>query len=162
MSLNNGMFTSNSAEWATPWSLFELINSVYNFTLDVCANEHNTKVPNNFYSIKDNGLVLDWSGTCWCNPPYGREIDQWVRKALRESEKDIDSIIVMLLPARTDTKWMHDYVFNFADLLFLKGRVKFNNMDAAPFPSMLAIYNDIDHRGEQLSHILPGLYVRRD
>jgi len=86
-------------------------------------------------------------GLCWdnervfCNPPYGRSIGLWVRKA---SQISGDGFVVMLLPARTDTKWFHDYIYNKYDVRieFLKGRLKFGDgINSAPFPSMLVYFN---------------------
>ena len=80
-------------------------------------------------------------GGVWCNPPYGREISAWVRKGYEESRKDYNDFVLMLLPARTDTKWWWDWVQGKAQLFFVKGRIKFNEGSAgAPFPSVLALY----------------------
>jgi site-specific DNA-methyltransferase (adenine-specific) len=81
-------------------------------------------------------LKQDWNGVVWCNPPYGRNISQWIKKAA-ESQ----CTVVMLLPARTDTKWFHDYVYNNAEIRFIRGRLKFGgSINNAPFPSMVAIF----------------------
>ena len=80
-------------------------------------------------------------GGVWCNPPYGREISAWVRKGYEESRKDYNDFVLMLLPARTDTKWWWDWVQGKAQLFFVKGRIRFNEGSAgAPFPSVLALY----------------------
>ena len=80
-------------------------------------------------------------GGVWCNPPYGREISSWVKKAYEESQKEYNSFVLMLLPARTDTKWWWDWVQGKATLFFIKGRVKFGDHNVgAPFPSVLALY----------------------
>ena len=80
-------------------------------------------------------------GGVWCNPPYGREISSWIRKAYEESQKEYNSFVLMLLPARTDTKWWWEYVQGKATLFFIKGRVKFGDHNVgAPFPSVLALY----------------------
>jgi len=74
----------------------------------------------------------------YCNCPYGREISKWVKKAYEENKKGV--FVVMLLPARTDTKWFHDYIYNQHEIRFIKGRLKFNDgKQSAPFPSMLVI-----------------------
>lgn len=75
------------------------------------------------------------------NPPYGREIGKWVEKALEESRKEAECV-VCLLPARTDTKWFHDFCLPFAkSITFLKGRLKFGEAtNSAPFPSMVVIF----------------------
>jgi hypothetical protein len=91
--------------------------------------------------LQKMGCPSPGRGGVWCNPPYGREIGRWVRRACEECEKPYNNFIVMLLPARTDTRWFHDYVYGKARLLFLDGRLKFGEMKTgAPFPSMIAIY----------------------
>lgn len=78
-------------------------------------------------------------GTVWCNPPYGREIGKWVEKAYKESLEGVT--VVMLLPARTDTKWFHDYIYGKAEIRFVRGRLKFgDSKNSAPFPSMVVVY----------------------
>ena len=77
-----------------------------------------------------------------CNPPYGREIGRWVEKAYRTNEKH-GNLVVMLLPARTDTKWFHEYIYHKAEIRFIRGRLKFGgSKNSAPFPSMVVIYKD--------------------
>ena len=79
-------------------------------------------------------------GVVWCNPPYGREIGLWVKKAY-ESAHESGGIVVMLIPARTDTKWFHDYVLHRAEIRFIAGRLKFGGAkNSAPFPSMVVIF----------------------
>lgn len=135
--INKGMFTSKTEEWATPIDFFKKVDKEFKFTLDVCATAENAKC-NNFYTKEDNGLNKAWEGCVWCNPPYGREIDKWVRKAQYEANKNAD-LIVMLLPARTDTKWFHDVCLKH-EIRFIKGRLHFNeSKQSAPFPSMLVV-----------------------
>ena len=124
----------------TPKYLFDKISSIFNFSLDVCALPENAKCEN-YYTPKDDGLSKPWRGGVWCNPPYGREISSWVRKAYEESQKEYNNFVLMLLPARTDTKWWWDWVQGKATLFFIKGRVKFGDHNVgAPFPSVLALY----------------------
>lgn len=136
--VNRGMFTSTTDLWATPQSLFDELNSEFRFTLDVCALPENAKCAK-FFTPEQDGLKQDWGGhICWMNPPYGREIGKWVAKASRYN-------CVCLLPARTDTKWFHDYIYNKAEIRFLRGRVKFGNAKSgAPFPSMVVIFKALD------------------
>lgn len=76
----------------------------------------------------------------FCNPPYGRDICKWVEKAYREGHKD-NTLVCMLIPARTDTRYFHDYIKNRAEVRFIPGRLKFgNSKNAAPFPSMVVIF----------------------
>lgn len=132
------MFSSASAEWATPQDFFDKINNVFNFDVDVCASEDNAKCEY-FYTERLNGLSYVWRGVCWMNPPYGRDIGKWVKKAY-ESAKESNATIVALLPARTDTKWWHSYCKD-AEVYFVKGRLKFGgSKNAAPFPSAVVIF----------------------
>ena len=134
------LFTSKTDLWSTPQDFFDRLNSKYHFTIDVCALPENAKCAK-YYTPTDNGLIQDWSTEIvWCNPPYGRTIGLWIEKAYRESLNG--TRIVMLLPARTDTRWFHDYLINKAEIVFIRGRLRFGNATSpAPFPSMLAIFN---------------------
>ena len=137
--LNKGLFTSDSPEWSTPQDLFDKLNKEFNFTLDVCATKENAKC-RNFISKDMDGLWQSWKGICWMNPPYGKEIGKWVKRAPQQV-KDWGATVVGLLPARTDTRWFHDYIYNKAEVRFLKGRLKFgNSKNSAPFPSMVVIW----------------------
>jgi phage N-6-adenine-methyltransferase len=142
MTINSGLLTSKTDLWATPQHFFDEWNSIYNFELDVCANEENKKCVR-YFNEEQNGLVQDWGGSrVWCNPPYGRQIGFWVKKAYEESLKG--SLVVMLLPSRTDTKWWHEYVIDKqAEVVFIKGRLKFgDSKNSAPFPSAIAIFGN--------------------
>ena len=136
--MDKGLFTSKTSEWETPQEFFNELNKEFHFSLDPCATKENTKC-NRFYTKENDGLSKDWYGNVFMNPPYGREIGKWVEKAYKEMEKG--TIIVGLLPARTDTRWFHDYIYNKAEIRFLKGRLKFSNSkNSAPFPSMVIIW----------------------
>lgn len=94
--------------------------------------------------------VLGRGGAVFCNPPYGRQIGKWVRKAYKESQLT-DYPIVLLIPARTDTSYFHDYIYGKAEIRFIRGRLKFTDeqgheFDPAPFPSMVVIYNPVSHK----------------
>jgi phage N-6-adenine-methyltransferase len=134
------MFSSKTDEWETPQNLFEDLNKEFGFTLDVCATTENTKCFY-FFNKSTNGLSIDWFSwgeVCWMNPPYGREIGKWVKKAYEENQKG--ATVVCLLPARTDTKWFHEYCTK-GEIRFLKGRLKFGGCkNSAPFPSMIVIF----------------------
>ena len=141
MSINPGMMSSATDQWGTPQDLFDELNSEFNFTLDVCASPWNYKV-NNYYTETDNGLEQPWTGTIWCNPPYGRAIKNWIRKGYEASKGG--ATVVMLIPARTDTSYWHDYVMK-GNIRFLRGRIKFVQPDGtakapAPFPSAIVIF----------------------
>ena len=140
MNMTKGLTSTGNIVAETPKYLFDRISSIFNFSLDVCALPENAKCEN-YYTPKDDGLSKPWRGGVWCNPPYGREISSWVRKAYEESQKEYNSFVLMLLPARTDTKWWWEYVQGKATLFFIKGRVKFGDHNVgAPFPSVLALY----------------------
>lgn len=133
-------FTSETDLWETPQELFDKYNDVYNFEVDVCANEQNKKC-DKFYSKEEDGLSKTWSGVCWMNPPYGRGIGKWIEKAYNSSLSG--ATVVCLLPSRTDTKWFHDFCKK-GDIEFLKGRLKFgNSTNNAPFPSMVVVFNKL-------------------
>jgi phage N-6-adenine-methyltransferase len=136
----NVHFSSKTPEWATPFDFFAAIQKEFSLDLDVCARPENTKLPQ-FFTPEMDGLKQDWeSYRCWMNPPYGREISKWVKKAATGGAE----IVVCLLPARTDTKWFHDYIYKKpnVEIRFIKGRLKFGDAkNSAPFPSMIVIFN---------------------
>lgn len=134
------MFSSNTDLWATPQDFFDGLNEEFQFTLDVCALPENAKCKDYFTPLID-GLSQIWSGRCWCNPPYGRTIGEWVRKAYESTEFGSAEVCVMLLPARTDTRWFHNYIYGKAEIRFVKGRLKFGDaQNSAPFPSMVVVF----------------------
>ena len=137
--LNKSLFTSNKDEYATPTDLFNELDKKYHFTLDPCATSENAKCKK-YYTIKENGLLKSWKGEIvFCNPPYSK-IKLWVEKCFLEF-KNNNATIVLLIPARTDTQYFHNYILNQAKIIFLKGRLHFNNSkNSAPFPSILCIY----------------------
>ena len=138
---NDVMFSSKTDMWETPQSFFDSLNNEFHFGVDVCAIPQNAKC-DNFFTPEQNGLAQNWGGqgTIWCNPPYGREIGKWVKKAFETSMQG--ETVVMLLPARTDTKWFHEYIYGKSEIRFVKGRLKFGgSKNSAPFPSMIVIYN---------------------
>lgn len=134
------MFLSTSEEWETPQELFDDLNKKHHFTLDPCATDKNCKCAY-FFTKDQDGLVQNWGGQIvFCNPPYGRNISKWVAKAAKEGAKDFTKV-VMLLPAMTDTAWFHNYIYNKAEVVFLRGRLKFGgSKNSAPFPSMIVIF----------------------
>ena len=140
--LSTALFSSESENWATPIDLFKSLDYVFNFTLDPCSGADNFKCEKH-YTIDDNGLSKDWGGEkVFCNPPYGRDkTGQWMKKCFEESKKP-GTIVVCLIPARTDTKWFHEYCYQTsAQIYFIKGRLRFGDSpNAAPFPSMLIIF----------------------
>lgn len=134
--MNTGtMFSRKTDLWETPQDFFNKLNEEFHFTLDVCATAENAKCEK-YYTKAQDGLRMPWSGTVWCNPPYGRKIGEWVQKAAESN-----CTVVMLLPARTDTRWFHDYIYGKAEIRFVKGRLKFGgSCNSAPFPSMVVVF----------------------
>lgn len=142
--VSDALFSANSTEWATPQDLFDELNQEFAFTLDVCATEENHKC-DKYFTIKEDGLIQDWGNErVFCNPPYGREISSWVKKCAEHN-----GLSVMLLPARTDTKWFHQYIYQKqnAEIRFIKGRLKFGGaQNSAPFPSMIVVFRNFYYR----------------
>ena len=139
-------FSSLTNEWHTPQDLFDSLNKQFRFTLDPCSNDTNAKCEKH-YTQADDGLSKSWAGeTVFMNPPYGREIGKWVEKAYRESLQS-GTVVVCLIPARTDTKYWHDYVMKAHYVHLVKGRVKFGgglktnaHTPGAPFPSAVVVF----------------------
>jgi len=145
MTINKGLFSSASPEWATPQDLFDRLNKEYVFTLDPCASAWNAKCPK-YFTKEQNGLLLSWYGErVFMNPPYGREIGKWIAKAYKEVQ-DGAHLAVCLLPARTDTRWWQEYVMKVwpNGIEFLAGRLKFVGQNgtktSAPFPSAIVTF----------------------
>ena len=137
MAINNGMMTSNTDLWSTPQVFFDKLDREFGFNLDVCCTRENAKC-SRFFTMEDDGLAQEWSGICWMNPPYGREIGRWMRKALKSSHEG--ATVVCLVPARTDTAWWHEYAIH-GEIRFIRGRLRFGNAkNSAPFPSAVVIF----------------------
>ena len=129
------MFSSKTDLWSTPQDFFEGLDKEFGFTLDVCATDENAKCAN-YFTKETDGLKQEWSGVCWMNPPYGREIKQWMKKA-----SESRATVVCLVPARTDTAWWHDYANKAEEIRFIRGRLKFgDSKNSAPFPSAVVIF----------------------
>ncbi len=130
-------FSSNTDLWETPQDFFDRLNDEFGFELDVCALPENAKCPR-FFTPEDDGLQQEWKGICWMNPPYGRQIGNWVRKAYESAQNG--ATVVCLLPARTDTRWWHEYCMK-GEVRFIRGRLKFGgSKNSAPFPSAIVIF----------------------
>ena len=135
-----GVFSSKTDEWATPQYLFDQLDAEFHFDLDPAATDENHKCER-YFTKADDGLKKSWGGQrVFCNPPYGRQIGKWVEKGYREAQKP-NTTVVMLLPARTDNGWFHDYILGKAEIRFIRGRVRFGDSKMnAPFPSMIVIW----------------------
>lgn len=128
--------SSQSIEWETPQWLFDLLNEEFHFETDVCATAKNAKCKH-YFSKKQNGLNQDWAGVCWMNPPYGREIAEWMSKARESAEKG--ATVVCLVPARPDTDWWWENALE-GEIRFLRGRLKFaNSTSSSTFPSAVVV-----------------------
>lgn len=145
--MNNVHFMSEKDDWETPQSLFDKLHEHFHFTLDAAASDSNHKLPR-YYTKETDGLAQDWGGErVFCNPPYGNvETGLWTQKCWEEAQKP-NTLVVLLIPARTDRKSFHDFIYNKPGVTvhFLKGRLKFEDrgqsVGTAPFPSMLCIFN---------------------
>lgn len=137
--ISKALYSSNSDEWATPEEIFNQLDDEFHFNLDPCASDTNYKC-DKYYTAENDGLSQDWGGNrVFCNPPYS-EIDKWVEKSYRESRHD-NTLVVLLIPSRTDTRYFHNFIYQRAEIRFIKGRLKFNqSKNNAPFPSMVVIY----------------------
>lgn len=135
--INSGLFTSKTNEWATPQAFFDDLDREFHFDLDPCATAENHKCER-YFTKEQDGLKQNWGGCrVFCNPPYGRQIGAWVKKAAESG-----TLVVMLIPARTDTSYFHDYIYGKAEIRFIRGRLHFNeSKEGAPFPSMVVIFN---------------------
>ena len=144
---NNVHFLSKTSDWETPQEFFNDLDKEFGFDVDVCALPHNAKCPA-YLTPEIDALSVDWydqdcdsASVFWMNPPYGRQIWKWVQKAWEESQKG--ATVVCLLPARTDTRWFHDYCLRHGTIRFIKGRLKFGGAkNAAPFPSMIVVFKN--------------------
>jgi phage N-6-adenine-methyltransferase len=140
MSNMNVHFSSATEMWATPQDFFDKYNDIFDFKTDVCASPENAKCTV-YYTEQMDGLAQEWKGSCWMNPPYGRAIKDWMRKAYESSLKG--ATVVCLVPARTDTAWWHDYAIK-GDIEFIRGRLKFGgHKNSAPFPSAVVVFSPL-------------------
>lgn len=129
-------------DWTTPQDFFDELDKEFYFTLDPCALPESAKCKA-FFTPDDDGLKQSWVGqVVFCNPPYGREVGKWVKKCYDESMNG--AVVVLLIPARTDTRYFHEYIYHkCTEIRFIRGRLKFgDSKQSAPFPSMLVIYNE--------------------
>ena len=131
-------FSSKTDEHPTPIEVYDGLDREFHFTLDPCATPQNAKCPL-FFTEADDGLSQDWGKhKVFMNPPYGRSIIKWMKKAYESSEKG--ALVVCLIPSRTDTKWWHDYAMK-GEIRFIRGRIKFEgSVNNAPFPSAIVVF----------------------
>lgn len=156
-------FSSKTDLWATPPDFFAKLDREFDFDIDVCALAENAKCQT-YFTPEQDGLAQDWRGVCWMNPPYGREIGKWVRKAFESAR--LGATVVCLLPARTDTSWWHDFVTRASEIRFVRGRLKFGaSANSAPFPSAIVVFgpparpNPLRARRGHQSSLFPDLLI---
>ena len=139
--------SSLDSTWTTPKAFFDELDKEFHFTLDAAASLSSAVVPNYFgldhknldyrNALNSNWLEASGGGWVFLNPPYGKEIGQFMNKANEEAK--VGTKIVALVPARTDTRWWHDFCIHHK-IRFIKGRLKFGDgKNSAPFPSALVI-----------------------
>lgn len=156
--MTNVHFLSTTDLWATPQDLFDELNDEFGFTRDVCAIPENAKCPDYFTPGQD-GLSMTWNGICWMNPPYGREIARWMKKAYESSMRG--ATVVCLVPARTDTSWWHNYAV-LGEIRFIKGRLKFGDQkNSAPFPSAIVVFRPSNLQDKDTSYGEPTATIVR-
>lgn len=143
----SGMRSSLDDTWTTPPEFFKKLDDEFHFTLDAAALKHTAVVPNYLGPDHDllwrrDALEVVWDGASeggwiFLNPPYGRAIKDFMRKADEEVKQGAK--VVALVPARTDTNWWHDSVIHH-EVRFIKGRLKFGgSKNSAPFPSAVVV-----------------------
>lgn len=141
------MFKSTKFDYATPDHIFKELDNEFHFTLDPCATPQNAKCKH-YFTPKEDGLKQQWFGRVFMNPPYGRQIGQWIFKAYKECKIYGNcELVVCLIPSRTDTRWWHNYCMKADEIRFIKGRIKFNGKNSAPFPSCIVIFKRRKNNG---------------
>lgn len=131
------MFESARSDWETPRAFFAALDAEFGFDLDVCATASTAKC-RRYYSPEDDALSQRWTGVCWMNPPYGRGVGEWIRKAYLSSLEG--ATVVCLVPARTDTAWWHEYCMR-GEIRFVRGRLRFGGCrHNAPFPCAVVVF----------------------
>ena len=128
MGFNRSQFMSERLDWQTPDHVYDKLDQEFCFDFDPCP--HNPQL---------DGLAIEWGQSNFVNPPYGREIQKWIKKGYEEHMKG--KTVVFLIPSRTDTRWWHDYIMLANEIRFIEGRLKFKGAEFnAPFPSCIAVF----------------------
>lgn len=150
MPINPAMYSSIKDEWSTPQEFFDRLDKQFEFTLDAAGTFENAKVKS-YFDIGQNGLACSWHGfTVFVNPPFSL-VGEFVQKACEESKKHRITV-VMLIAARTDTKYFHQFVMRAKEIRFVKGRLKFGgSTNSAPFPSMVVVWSPGKHKVPKIS-----------
>ncbi len=134
------MTSSKDMTIATPQAWFDYLDMEFGFTLDPCCT-HETAKCKKHYTPDEDGLTQSWNDErVFMNPPYGRDLPKWMKKAYEEA-RDNGALVVCFVPARVDTEWWHRYAVKATDIRFPRGRVKFAGMEnSAPFPVAIVIF----------------------
>jgi phage N-6-adenine-methyltransferase len=153
------LYSSKHQAWRTPSWLIRFLNEVYDFDLDAAASSDNALCERYLTEADDSLSVEEWPGDrIWLNPPYGRDVGKFVAKASEQARVYGKTVVVVLVFARTDTAWWHDYAMRADDIYFIRGRLKFTKGDekpgAAPAPSALLVF-----RGKSLGSALPRMHA---
>ena len=136
--VSDTLFSSDRMDWGTPGDFYAMLDAEFAFTLDPCAT-HQNALCENYYTKQEDGLLQAWGGVVFVNPPYGREVGRWARKCYESAAAG--ATVVLLIPARTDTAYWHDWVMRSAEVRFVRGRLRFAGADnSAPFPSAVIVF----------------------
>lgn len=148
------LFSSAKADWTTPRWLFTRLDAEFGFTLDAAATTENALCPR-YYTAEVDALTQAWWGVVWVNPPYSRDVGRWVRYGYEAVyTTGTAAVVVMLVAARTDTRWWHDYAMEGAEIRFIRGRLKFGEAASpAPFPSAVLVFDGRQHHPVAVSAI---------
>lgn len=140
--LNDSIYSSNKMDWGTPQYLFDALDDEFAFTLDACANNFNHKC-DSYYNKDQDALKQSWHGVVWMNPPYGREIVDWMRKAKHEVDVGHAQTVVCLVPVRSDSKWWHNFAMKASEIRLLDQRLEFQGAgNKAPFPAAIIVFEE--------------------
>lgn len=144
----NKKFDSIKQDWTTPKILFNKLNEEFNFEYDLAADKDNA-LCSKFYTKENDGLKQSWEGICWLNPPYGDKTSKmvdWIKKSYNDSQTNPNLTVVMLIPARTNTKWFHNYCMKAAEVRFICGRPKFgDSKHGLPQPLILLVFKKVEN-----------------
>ena len=108
-------------EWLTPKTIVETLGP---FDLDPCFSEPRPwDTAANYYTEDDDGLYREWYGFVWCNPPYGKQTADWLKKMAEHKS------VIGLIFARTETQMFRKYIWERAKaVLFCYGRITFHHV----------------------------------
>ena len=147
------LFSSAKSDWTTPRWLFTRLDAEFGFTLDAAATAENALCPR-YYTAEVDALTQAWRGVVWVNPPYSRHVGRWVEKGFMEASNGHATAVVMLVAARTDTRWWADYAMEGAEIRFIRGRLHFGAAASpAPFPSAVLVFDGRKHHPVAVSTI---------